>query len=126
MKEGLFTPRSARRVLSGLRPAAETMCRLYRLLERHRPPSILPEQPVDPDYFTLVTRLHATLGEIRRRGVEVKDVRRGLLDFPARRAGRRVLLCWKVGEPSLCFWHELDQGFAGRQPVDEDGPWEEA
>ena len=126
MTDGCFTPRSARQALETLRPAAESMCRLYRELERQRPLHILPEQPVDRAYFYLVRRLHAKLGEIHRRGAQVKDPRRGLLDFPARRSGRRVLLCWRVGEPSLRFWHELDAGYAGRRPVDEDGPWEEA
>ena len=126
MADGCFTPRSARQALDSLRPTAESMCRLVRELERHRPKQILPDQPVDPDYFILVSRLQAALGKIRRRGVKVKDLRKGLLDFPARLAGRAVLLCWHVGEESLGFWHEPGQGFAGRQPVDEDGPWDEA
>ena len=126
MAEGWFTPRTAREALGSLKTVAESMCRLYRELERNRPARILPEQPVDATYFSLVSRLHARLGQIRRLGVQVKDVRCGLLDFPARRDGRRVLLCWKVGEGSLGFWHEMDSGFAGRKPVDEDGPWEEA
>ncbi len=119
-----FTPRSARRALEALRPAAEKLCRLYRTLERHCPARILPDQPVDPTYFALVARLHATLSEIHRRGAQVKDLRRGQLNFPARRAGREVLLCWQVGEATLGFWHERDGGFDRRRPVDEDGPWE--
>ena len=126
MADGCFTPRSARQALDSLRSTAESVCRLVRELERHRPKRILPDQPVDPDYFILVSRLQAALGRIRRRGVDVKDLRKGLLDFPARRAGRRVLLCWHVGEASLGFWYEQGQGLGGRQPVDEDGPWEEA
>jgi hypothetical protein len=50
-------------------------------------------------------------------GVQVKDVEEGLLDFPARHAGRDVLLCWKVGEPEVAFWHGADEGFAGRKPL---------
>ena len=126
MSDCWFTPRTARQTLDALRPVAETLCRLYRMLERSRPARILPDQPVDPAYFTLISRLHSTLSEIQRRGAQVKDLRRGQLDFPARRAGRRVLLCWQVGETTLRFWREPGAGFAGRQPVDEDGPWEEA
>lgn len=124
--ERWFTPRTARQTLDSLRPVAETLCRLYRRLERARPKRILPEQPVDREYFSLVTRLHVVITEIHRRGAQITDLRRGQLDFPARRAGRQVLLCWQVGEATLRYWREPEAGFAGRQPVDEDGPWEEA
>jgi hypothetical protein len=52
-------------------------------------------------------------------GVQVKDVDRGLLDFPARHpeTGETVLLCWHVGEPEIAYWHRLDEGFAGRKPL---------
>ncbi len=124
MAEQWFTPASARRTLASVRPAAERMCRLVRCLEAIRPPAIRPDQLVDRDYFFLVHRLRATLDELERSGVRVSDLRRGLVDFPARRAGREVLLCWRVGEARLAFWHEPDAGYAGRRPVDEDGPWE--
>jgi hypothetical protein len=125
MPDRCFTPRTARQTLDELRPAAEAMCRLYRMMERRQPRRIAPDQWVDPLYFSLASRLHSTLEQIRNRGVQVKDVRQGLLDFPARRAGRQVLLCWKVGEPSLAYWHDLETGFAGRRPVDDDGPWDD-
>jgi hypothetical protein len=120
-----FTPRTARQTLDALRPVAETLCRLYRKLESNRPARILPEQKVDPVYFALIWRLHSTLGEIHRCGAQVQDLRQGQLAFPARRAGRPVLLCWRVGEATLGFWQEPEAGLAGRRPVDEDGPWEE-
>ena len=50
-------------------------------------------------------------------GVQVKDLDEGLLDFPAHRDGEDVLLCWKVGEPKVAFWHGLEEGFAGRKPL---------
>jgi hypothetical protein len=50
-------------------------------------------------------------------GVQVKDLAEGLLDFPARHDGEDVLLCWKVGEPEVGFWHGLEDGFAGRKPL---------
>jgi len=120
-----FTPVSARQALDTLRPAAESLCRLYRELERTRPPRILGDQPVDPNYFCLVARVYAALGEIRRSGARVQDVRRGCLGFPARRAGRSVVLCWQVGEATLGFWQEPGARSRRRRPVDEDGPWEE-
>ncbi len=120
----VFTPASARRAVEALRPSAERMCRLYRDLERRRPACVVPEQPVEPAYFALVWSLHAEIARIRRAGARVGDLRSGLVDFPARRAGRSVWLCWQVGEPTLQHWHETDAGFTGRRPVDEDGPWE--
>lgn len=125
MPQRLFTPMTARRELRRLKPAAERMCRLFRVLEQRRPARVLSDQLVDPAYFTLVQRLHAALQEINSHGVHVRDVQHGLLDFPARREGREVLLCWKVGEPSLEFWHETGAGFAGRQPLADDGRWDE-
>jgi hypothetical protein len=54
---------------------------------------------------------------IARLGVEVKDLDHGLIDFPSLREGRIVYLCWRLGEGPIAFWHELDGGFAGRQPL---------
>ena len=50
-------------------------------------------------------------------GVALKDIEQGLVDFPAEREGRIVYLCWKHGEDEIRFWHELDTGFVGRQPL---------
>jgi hypothetical protein len=51
-------------------------------------------------------------------GILIKDLDSGLLDFLGMRAGHDVYLCWRHGEEDILFWHELDAGFAGRQPVD--------
>ncbi len=66
----------------------------------------------------LVLRLRDRLNELEDLGVEVKALD-GLVDFRATLAGRPVYLCWRYGERAICFWHELDAGFAGRQPIDE-------
>jgi hypothetical protein len=50
-------------------------------------------------------------------GVLVKDLDRGLIDFPALHDGEEVLLCWQVGEERVAFWHGVDEGFAGRKPL---------
>jgi hypothetical protein len=55
--------------------------------------------------------------ELRSLGVQLKDPRIGLVDFPSNLEGRRVLLCWHLGEPSVRFWHDESSGFAGRQPL---------
>jgi hypothetical protein len=55
---------------------------------------------------------------IHGRGAIVKDVDLGLVDFPARREGEEILLCWRLGEEEVAHWHGLDEGFAGRKPLD--------
>ena len=55
-------------------------------------------------------------------GVELKDYFAGLVDFPSRREGRVVYLCWRFGEPAVAYWHELEAGFAGRQKLDGGPP----
>ena len=68
----------------------------------------------------LTALLREEVGEIESLGCLVKDLDLGLVDFPARRAGKTVLLCWRLGEPSIRFWHGTDEGFAGRKPLEED------
>ena len=55
--------------------------------------------------------------ELEDLGIQLKDPRLGLVDFPSEMAGRTVLLCWRLGEPEVQYWHELDSGYAGRQPL---------
>ena len=58
-----------------------------------------------------------TLLEFYRRDIQIKDLGRGLLDFPAIIGGREVFLCWEKDEDRIEFWHELDAGYAGREPL---------
>lgn len=60
-----------------------------------------------------------TLSEIDEIGVQVKDLEKGLLDFPCAMDGQIVLLCWKLGEKEIGYWHSTEEGFAGRKPLDE-------
>lgn len=60
-----------------------------------------------------------TLGEIEAIGVQVQDLDEGLLDFPCVMEGKTVMLCWKLGEAAITHWHEPEDGFAGRKPLDE-------
>ncbi len=61
-----------------------------------------------------------TLRALHDHGVWVKDVERGLLDFPSRRDGEIVELCWLHGEPGVDHWHRIGEGFAGRRPLGEE------
>jgi hypothetical protein len=64
-------------------------------------------------------RVRESIAEIDAIGVQVKDLDSGLLDFPFRLEDQVVLLCWKLGEPSIEHWHTSDAGYKGRQPVDD-------
>ena len=64
-------------------------------------------------------RVRETIAEIDAIGVQVKDLDTGLLDFPCRVEDEVVLLCWRLGEPSIEHWHTMEAGFKGRQPLDE-------
>jgi len=63
------------------------------------------------------SRLQEYVDELRELGVEPKGAVEGLVDFPCRLEGRLALLCWKLGEPEVLYWHDLDSGFGGRQPL---------
>lgn len=65
-------------------------------------------------------QLQEYVEELRDIGVEPKSATEGLVDFPSVLDGRLVYLCWKLGEPEVLHWHELDAGFAGRQPLTAD------
>jgi len=58
------------------------------------------------------------LAEIDSMGVQVKDLGIGLLDFPCAVEGQKILLCWKLGEKAIAYWHGVEEGFAGRKPID--------
>jgi hypothetical protein len=66
----------------------------------------------------LASEVDGYVAELGSLGIEVKDYAQGLIDFPAERDGRPVYLCWRLGEPTVQFWHEVDAGSAGRQPLD--------
>lgn len=64
--------------------------------------------------------LKDAIESIHETGCIVKDLDMGLVDFPTTYQGREVYLCWKLGEPSIAWWHGVDEGFAGRKPIDRD------
>ena len=55
--------------------------------------------------------------ELQQLGVQVKDLDDGLVDFPALRGEEEVLLCWRLGEEEVAYWHTVEGGFAGRRPL---------
>jgi len=67
----------------------------------------------------VVDQMAAAVARIDALGITLRDIQRGLIDFPALVGGRQVWLCWELGEPDVGFWHELDTGFGSRKPLIE-------
>ena len=64
--------------------------------------------------------LKGTLEKIQEIGCQLKDIEVGLIDFPTLYRDREVYLCWKLGESSIAYWHQVEDGFRGRRPIDSD------
>jgi hypothetical protein len=126
-----FTPSEANSALAQVRPLAERMVRIrarlagleseqrdvVRLVAGNGHGEAVGEAR-SPEFDRLVTELEDCVAELGDLGVQVKDVESGLLDFPSLRAGEDVLLCWRVGEDAVDWWHGPEDGFAGRRRVD--------
>jgi hypothetical protein len=127
-----FTPDEANAALVEVRPLVEAMVErraahadaLARQeeLESHIrgngggiPPAELANVAAEVDREA--RELARVIDELTERGVQVKDIDEGLVDFPALRRGETVLLCWKLGEDEIGYWHTADGGFAGRRPL---------
>ncbi len=127
-----FTPEEANAALAGVRPLVERMVDRRRshvaaLLRQEElegrirgngggiPPAELADAAAAVDREARA--LAQVIDELTEAGVEVKDIDEGLVDFPALRHGETVLLCWKLGEDEIRYWHTLESGFAGRRPL---------
>lgn len=133
MPDRLFTPAEANSALPEVRDAAERMVALrsrMRELERAQGDLVTAIggngggyvagdlNAAQSELQTLARALGACVERLDELGVVVKDADAGLVDFPARRHGEPVLLCWRVGEDEVAYWHDLVEGFAGRRPID--------
>ena len=74
-------------------------------------------EELEREVASLAAELEHFHQELTDLGVEFKDYALGLVDFPAELDGRPILLCWRLGEPTVAFWHELEAGYGGRQPL---------
>lgn len=100
----------------------ETLRTAYRDVERHRAAVALRSHtnggdPKGGAWAESSERVNEELEWFERKGILIKDIEQGLIDFPAAIEGREVLLCWKEGEPEVAFWHPPETGFPGRQPL---------
>ncbi len=78
-----------------------------------------PEGYVPIVYVKFLVEMAEANQELANMGVLLKDIGKGLVDFPCRHDGRIILLCWERGENEIGFWHSLESGYAGRRPVEE-------
>jgi hypothetical protein len=125
MERKLFTVDEANRALPRVARLVRALQDRLQWLGAHRQPisylvaefNIVNESPVDGDYFKALLRVRRHMKEIHDVGAQMKDINTGLVDFPALLHGKEVLLCWKLGEDEIRFWHDPESGFAGRQPL---------
>jgi hypothetical protein len=120
-----FTLEEANHTLEQVAPLVEKLLEIRKeLLEHH--PELLPVlenigrnggSKVASQMVEQFHLLENLVHEIEATGALVKDINSGLLDFPSLREGHEVYLCWQYGEGDIRFWHEIDGGFAGRQPI---------
>ncbi len=68
-------------------------------------------------WVRVLAEIQEVFMEFHRREIQIKDLGRGLIDFPALIGGKEVFLCWEQDEEDVEFWHDLDTGFAGREPL---------
>lgn len=68
-------------------------------------------------YLTDIQELNQRLERLGELGVQIKDIDKGLVDFPHWRGDEEVFLCWHLGEDEIRYWHSIEGGFAGRQPI---------
>lgn len=98
-----------------------------RLQRAHHEMHLRLEGNGDPSARSDADRLEAEVAQIaddirslqlhlNERGIVVRDLEMGLVDFPAERDGRRVWLCWRLADPAVAFWHGTDEGYASRRP----------
>ncbi|MEM3087172.1 MAG: DUF2203 domain-containing protein [Halobacteria archaeon] len=127
MGKRLWTLPEARAALPRVREMLERLQDLQSQLSSLQELSIEFEEPLDTllatvrrnrEFHGKALEFYQGLEELLVVGAVVKDWHAGLVDFPARHQGREIFLCWKRGEDTIRFWHDVEAGFQGRQPVE--------
>jgi hypothetical protein len=123
----LFTLEEANSMLPSVRPIVKSIQRSHRRLRSFQRSAKLAADAAEnggggmqrgAQYARLLIDLSLHAGQLEGLGVQLKDYANGLIDFPSMRDGRVVLLCWKADEgDQLEWWHDVEAGFAGRQPL---------
>lgn len=116
-----YTRDEARALLPKIRRWLDELDRLRGTIENldRRLEALLPNGDVGGDianrWVRAVAAIQELLQEFEIRQIQIKDVNRGLIDFPAIIDGREVFLCWEKDEEDIEFWHDIDSGYAGRE-----------
>jgi len=121
-----YTPQEANEALTVVRPMLAELMQIGARIRAHQPEywSVVQKSagnggnPALSKLLPDFDRLDELLHKMQDMGIEIKDLTIGLIDFVALREGREVYLCWKYGEDSIQFWHEIEAGFSGRQFID--------
>lgn len=122
----LFTVREANELIPRVRSKLERIQWLYARSADYRASALAAAEASQfgggmvggTHYIKGLYEIGKLTTELHEIGIQLKDYSRGLIDFPCRRDGRVVLLCWQLGETDeIQWWHELEEGFAGRQPL---------
>lgn len=122
-----FTVGEANKLLPRVRPLATTVMQLHSKIVAlsDEIESVLEKSRFDSgsraasEMVLLFQRYEAAMKKLQYIGIQVKDPATGLCDFPARYDGREILLCWKVGETEVEWWHDHTSGFRGRRHISE-------
>lgn len=125
MNKRFFTVEEARQLLPSLKELmGQVMVISHRLEEYREVVHQLAESassntggPEGTAYLEIVISLQNCLTQLQETGCVLKSLQDGLIDFPHLKEGREICLCWKYGEEDIQFWHEVDEGFAGRTPL---------
>ena len=125
--EHIFTRSEANETLAALRPLMEDLRdewdRIKALnpeIQKIREMAMFDAySPHGVEYVESVSHLMSLMEQVRDMGVLVKDLDKGLCDFPYVREERVVYLCWHLGEDSIEYWHDREAGFSGREPLEE-------
>lgn len=121
-----FTLQQANETLDVIRPLMDELQMIRRKIIEKQPEtwSVIEKAVGNGGNRTLsrmvqdFERLDALVHSILETGAQIKDINIGLLDFSALKDGREVYLCWQYGEGEIAYWHEVDAGYAGRQPIE--------
>lgn len=125
--EHIFTRSEASSLLPRLRPILEELREewgrvraLNPEIQKARDKAMLDGfSPQGVEYVETVSHLLLLMQQVRDMGVLVKDLDKGLIDFPYLKDDRVVYLCWHLGEDSIGYWHEIESGFSGREPLED-------
>src|SRR4051812_49227949 len=127
MEERIFTLAEAQELIPQLRSLLQDITETWAQI-RELNPDIQKARDAAPfdgfsksgvQYVESVSHHMLLIQQVKDMGVVLKDADKGLCDFPYMRQGRVVYLCWQLGEERIEYWHDIETGFSGREPLDE-------